>query len=138
VSNVIFYIINIHLITLGSLLGELVYYDFHLIYYTIETCIYKYLGGSVSFQCEILFFLFFIFFTNYTNIYSIITLLHVKKKRWWGYQSIYFSAISVKVYYEKSMLKVLTIFILVIITWNTHFLWSIPKSEIPVRNIYLQ
>jgi hypothetical protein len=55
-SNVIFYIINIHIITLGSLLGELVYYDFHLIYYTIETHTYKYIGGSVSFQCGIYIF----------------------------------------------------------------------------------
>jgi hypothetical protein len=45
----------------------------------------------------------------------------VKKQRW-GYQSIYFSAIPVKVYYEKPMLKVLTIFILAIIMWNTLFL----------------
>jgi len=125
-------------IALENTIEELIHNGFYLIYYTIKIHTYKQLGGSVSFQCEILFFLFFIFFTNYNNIYSIITLLHVKKKRWWGYQSIYFSAISVKVYYEKSMLKVLTIFILVIITWNTHFLWSIPKSEIPVRNIYLQ
>jgi len=59
-SNVIFYIINIHIITLGSLLGEFVYYDFHLIYYTIETHTYKYIGGSVSFQCGIYIFFMFI------------------------------------------------------------------------------
>jgi len=44
-----FDIINIHIITLESVLGEPIHHGFYLIYYTIETHTYKHLRGIVSF-----------------------------------------------------------------------------------------
>jgi hypothetical protein len=55
-----FDIINIHIIVLGSLLGEPLHHGFHLIHYIIETHTYKHIGRSVSFQYGINIFSFFI------------------------------------------------------------------------------
>ena len=48
-----FNIINIYIIALGSPLKKSFHCDFYLIYYAIETDIYKHLGGNVSFQFKI-------------------------------------------------------------------------------------
>jgi len=62
-----FDIINIHIIVLGSLLGEPIHHGFHLIHYIIETHTYKHIGRSVSFQCGINIFFLLFSFTKYTK-----------------------------------------------------------------------
>jgi len=62
-----FDIINIHIIVLGSLLGEPLHHGFHLIHYIIETHTYKHIGSSVSFQYGINIFFLLYSFTNYTK-----------------------------------------------------------------------
>ena len=55
-----FDIINIHLITLENPLVELIHRICYLIYYVIETYIYKHRVGSVSFQYGMKIFYFII------------------------------------------------------------------------------